>query len=115
GLFRVTRDADFSISDEADDLLGAVEQQLRRRRFGDVVRLEIDEGAPKRMVVDLREALGLRERDVYRLPRPLDLTALWELHEVGGPELHEEPWEPRTPPRLRSPDDEPVDIFAVIR
>jgi len=50
GLFRVTRDADFSISDEADDLLGAVEQQLRRRRFGDVVRLEIDEGAPKRMV-----------------------------------------------------------------
>ena len=115
GLFRVTRDADFSISDEADDLLGAVEQQLRRRRFGDVVRLEIDEGAPKRMVADLREALGLRERDVYRLPRPLDLTALWELHELGGPELHEEPWEPRTPPRLRSPDDEPVDIFAVIR
>ncbi|HJZ62437.1 MAG TPA: polyphosphate kinase 1 [Miltoncostaeaceae bacterium] len=115
GLFRVTRDADFSISDEADDLLGAVEQQLRRRRFGDVVRLEIDERAPKRMVADLREALGLRERDVYRTPRPLDLTSLWELHDLDGPGLHEKAWEPRTPPRLRSPDDEPVDMFAAIR
>ena len=43
--FRVTRDADFSISDESDDLIGAVEAQLRRRRFGHVVRLEVEEGA----------------------------------------------------------------------
>ena len=44
GFFRVTRDADFDISDEADDLLEAVEAELRRRRFGEVVRLEVDAG-----------------------------------------------------------------------
>ncbi len=48
-LFRVTRDADFAISDEADDLMGAVEAQLRRRRFGDVVRLEVENSARKRL------------------------------------------------------------------
>ena len=58
-LFRVTRDADFAISDEADDLLGAVEAQLRRRRFGDVVRLEVENSAPKSVVAELRDALGL--------------------------------------------------------
>ena len=42
GVFRVTRDADFEVSDEADDLLAAVEAELRRRRFGEVVRVEID-------------------------------------------------------------------------
>ncbi len=114
-LFRVTRDADFAVSDEADDLLGAVEAQLRRRRFGDVVRVEVENSAPKSVVAELRQALGLTERDVYRISGLLDLTCLWQLIEVDRPDLREVPWEPRVHPRLRADDGESPDIFSVIR
>jgi len=114
-LFRVTRDADFSISDEADDLLGAVEAQLRRRRFGDVVRLEVENSAAKGMVGELRDALGIASRDVYKVSGLLDLTCLWELVELDRPELKDAPWEPRIHPRLRADEGEPADTFAVIR
>jgi len=113
--FRVTRDADFSISDEADDLLGAVEAQLRRRRFGEVVRLEVEERAPADVVTELTEAMIVPDRDVYRIARPLDLTALWQLVDMDRPELKDPPWEPRTQPRLRGEDRDTVDMFAVIR
>jgi polyphosphate kinase len=114
--FRVTRDADFSISDESDDLLGAVEAQLRRRRFGHVVRLEVEEGAQDSLIDELMGALEVEPRDVYRTPGPLDFTALWELAGLDRRGLRDAPWEPRTPPRLR-PEHEggSVDMFAVIR
>ncbi len=114
-LFRVTRDADFAISDEADDLLGAVEAQLRRRRFGDVVRLEVENSAQKSVVAELRDALGLTQREVSRISGLLDLTCLWQLMGVDRPDLRDVPWEPRVHPRLRSEDGEPPDIFAVVR
>jgi polyphosphate kinase len=114
-LFRVTRDADFAISDEADDLMGAVEAQLRRRRFGDVVRLEVENSAQRSVVTELRDALGLHQRDVYRVSGLLDLTCLWQLLDVDRPELRDPPWEPRVHPRLRSVDGDQPDIFAVIR
>jgi polyphosphate kinase len=114
-LFRVTRDADFAISDEADDLLGAVEAQLRRRRFGDVVRLEVENSAPKTIVSQLRDALGLAHRDVYRISGLLDLTCLWQLLELERPDLREPAWEPRIHPRLRADDGESIDMFGVIR
>lgn len=114
-LFRVTRDADFAISDEADDLLGAVEAQLRRRRFGDVVRLEVENSAPKSVVTELRHALELAQRDVYRVSGLLDLTCLWQLVDVDRPDLRDMPWEPRVHPRLRFDEGEPPDMFAVIR
>jgi polyphosphate kinase len=114
-LFRVTRDADFAISDEADDLLGAVEAQLRRRRFGDVVRLEVEAGAPTRICAELTGALGVGEREVYRIPRPLDMTTLWQLVDLDRPDLRDPPWEPITQPRLRGEDREPPDLFAAIR
>ena len=114
-LFRVTRDADFAISDEADDLLGAVEAQLRRRRFGDVVRLEVENSAQKPVVAELRDALGLAQRDVYRVSGLLDLTCLWQLMDVDRPDLRDVRWEPRVHPRLRSEDGEPPDMFSVIR
>ena len=113
--FRVTRDADFSISDESDDLLGAVEAQLRQRRFGHVVRLEVEESAPPDLVDDLMSALGITERDTYRVRLPLDLTALWQLATMERPALRDTPWSPRTPARLRAEDHGPVDLFAVIR
>jgi polyphosphate kinase len=115
-LFRVTRDADFSISDEADDLLGAVEAQLRRRRFGDVVRLEVEAGAPEELLAEIAQGLGVTARETYHIPRPLDLTCLWQIATLNRPELRDPPWEPRTPPRLRGEGgDGGADLFAVIR
>lgn len=113
--FRVTRDADFSISDESDDLLGAVEAQLRRRRFGHVVRLEVEDGAPDGLVEDLMEALEVSSRDTFRIRPPLDFTALWMLAGMDRPALRDAPWEPRTRSRLRPEEGERTDLFAAIR
>ncbi len=113
--FRVTRDADFSISDESDDLIGAVEAQLRRRRFGHVVRLEVQEGAPDGLVEELMQAMEVGERDTFRVPGMLDMTVLWALAGMDRPALRDAPWEPRTRPLLRSEDGERIDIFAAIR
>ena len=73
-VFRVTRDADFEVSDDADDLLEAVESQLRRRRFGDVVRVEVSSSASSEMVARLQSGLEADETQTYRvdgLARPL--------------------------------------------
>jgi polyphosphate kinase len=113
--FRVTRDADFSISDESDDLIGAVEAQLRRRRFGHVVRLEVEEAAADRLVEELMVSLEVGERETYRVRPPLDFTMLWALATMDRPDLRDPPWEPRTRPRLRPEDGEKLDLFAVIR
>jgi polyphosphate kinase len=115
-LFRVTRDADFSISDEADDLLGAVEAQLRRRRFGNVVRLEVEAGAPAEILAEMSEGLDVAESAIYEVTGPLDFTSLWQIATLDRPDLRDEPWEPRTPPAFRGDaDDEPAEIFAAIR
>ncbi|HSJ73266.1 MAG TPA: polyphosphate kinase 1 [Miltoncostaeaceae bacterium] len=112
--FRVTRDADFSISDESDDLIGAVEAQLRRRRFGHVVRLEVEDAAPHRLVEELMRALEVEEGDTYRVRPPLDFTMLWSLATMDRQDLRDRPWDPRTRPRLRPEDGERLDLFAVI-
>src|SRR4030095_10789768 len=65
--FRVTRDADFTVSDEADDLLQAVEAELRRRRFGEVVRVEVGGGMSAGPREELTEALGVEESEVYEV------------------------------------------------
>ncbi len=70
GYFRVTRDADFTISDEADDLLQAVQDELRRRRFGEVVRLEVAAGMNPKLREQLVEALRLEDREVYDIDGP---------------------------------------------
>ncbi len=67
-LFRVTRDADFDIDDDADDLVGAVEDQLRQRRFGHVVRLEVQQGAAPDLLEELTSALRATPRDTYFVP-----------------------------------------------
>jgi polyphosphate kinase len=116
GFFRVTRDADFDISDEADDLLRAVETELRRRRFGEVVRLEVDRGMSAALRSELTEALEVEERQVYDVEGLLDLTDLWQI--VGLPgysELRDPPYTPVTQPRLQGDDNEGVDMFATIR
>ena len=113
--FRVTRDADFQIQEGADDLLEAVERELSRRRFGDVVRLEIDESMPADMRSMLIEALDVDLRQVFAIRPPLDLSGLGVLTKVGRPDLRFSPWQPQVPGRLTADDDKPVDMFAEIR
>ncbi len=116
GFFRVTRDADFDISDEADDLLRAVEAELRRRRFGEVVRLEIDSHMSADLRAELTQALEVEERQVYVVGGLLDLTDLWQIVKLPGfSDLRDPPWTPVTQPRLQGEDDGHVDIFSVIR
>jgi polyphosphate kinase len=113
--FRVTRDADFEIKEGADDLLEAVERELSRRRFGDVVRLEIDEGMPADMRAMLIEALDVDLRQVFAMRPPLDLSGLNVLTRVARPDLRFSTWQPQVPARLVSNDGSPVDMFAEIR
>jgi polyphosphate kinase len=116
-LFRVTRNADLALEeDEADDLLLAIEEELRRRRFGEAVRLEVERSMPATTRALLLRGLGLDDADCYDVSGMLDLTGLWSIAELDRPDLKPAPWTPVTPPRLIPPDeDEPADIFAAIR
>ncbi len=116
-LFRVTRNADLAIEeDEADDLLLAIQEELRRRRFGEVVRLEVERSMPPETRAILERGLQCAPEDVYDLAGTLDLTALFEIADLDVPSLQLPPWNPVTPSRLAPTDpDEPVDVFAAIR
>jgi polyphosphate kinase len=114
-VFRVTRDADFEVSDDADDLLEAVETQLRRRRFGDVVRVEVSSSASSEMVARLQSGLEADETQVYRVESPLDLSELREIAELDRPELKHTPWIPAIPPRLAAAQSDLPAIFDEIR
>ncbi len=98
-LFRVTRDSDFELSDDADDLLEAVESELRRRRFGDVVRLEVSRSASRDMRARLIEGLEVRQSQVYEIEGLLDQSELWELTSLDRPDLKYPAWAPIVPPR----------------
>ena len=98
--FRVTRDADFEVSDEADDLLEAVELELRRRRFGGVVRLEVSSDIPQSMLAQLAEGLGIGDEKIYSVGGMLDLADLAEIASFDRPGLRYEPWIPSTQKRL---------------
>jgi polyphosphate kinase len=115
-LFRVTRNADLYIEeDEADDLLMAMEEELRRRRFGNVVRLEVERSMPHETRTLLQRGLGLEPTDVYEIRGMLDLRGLESIADLDRPQLQRERWSPVTPPRLQRHEDEGVDIFARIR
>jgi polyphosphate kinase len=113
--FRVTRDADFEVSDDADDLLEAVESQLQKRRFGDVVRVEVSSRASDEMVERLTRGLGADETQIYRIDSPLDLSELRELAALDRPDLKHEPWIPVVPPRLEISQSQLPRIFEEIR
>src|SRR4051794_23503365 len=115
-VFRVTRDADFTVSDEADDLLRAVEDELRRRRFGEVVRLEVSSDMRPDVRQSLIDWLEIEEEQVFDLDGMLDLGDLWELHEVDGHrDLHEPPFTPVVPAPFQGEDGEPADVLAAMR
>ena len=112
--FRVTRDADFEVSDEADDLLEAVELELRNRRFGGTVRLEVSESMSDEMLTRIRAGLGASEDQVYRIEGLLDLADVDQLVDIDRPDLKDEPWRPITQPRLAVPTTD-AELFGEIR
>ena len=116
-LFRVTRNADLAIEeDEADDLLLAIEEELRRRRFGEAVRLEVERSMPAATREILLRGIGLGTEDCYEVRGMLDLTGLGQIADLDLPQLKATPWSPVTPGRLAPPDeDELADVFAAIR
>lgn len=90
--FRLTRDADIDIrDDEADDLLHTIQQQLRRRRFGTPVRLEVSSTMPDEMVRYLQESIGLTADDVFVIEGPLNIPDLMALYDLPRPDLKDKP------------------------
>ncbi len=114
-LFRVTRNADLALEeDEADDLLVALEVELRRRRFGEALRVELQSGMSKDFLDLLVDQLELDPSNVYLTDAPLGLHDLWSLYAMDRPDLKGEGWSPLTPPRLLE-GDHVGDIFAAMR
>jgi polyphosphate kinase len=129
--FRVTRNADLTLEDEeAEDLLAAVEIELRRRRFGRAVRLDIDSAMTPEVRDLLQRELDLTDDDVYVHAEPLDLSGLWSLYELDRLDLKYEPYQGVAPawlvadePRAEELADLPherqrlprTDIFGALR
>jgi polyphosphate kinase len=114
--FRVTRNADLSLEEEeAEDLLIALEMELRRRRFGRAVRLEAQHKISPGLRELLLRELDLHEDAAYTVDAPIGLSGLWSIFGVDRADLHAEAWTPITPPRLLAADNESADIFAVLR
>jgi polyphosphate kinase len=112
--FRVTRDADFDLEDEAEDLLEAIEHVLhRRRRAGHVVRLEVDAQMSPGVLALLCRELDLSPQDVTTVDGPLDLSGLWALYSLDRPDLKDEPWTPAPVPAFQRAED-PGALFRVI-
>jgi polyphosphate kinase len=114
--FRVTRNADLTFEDEeADDLLEAVEMELRRRRFNRAVRLEVSDAMSDSMLELLTRELELTPSDVDLLRGPIDLGFLWQLHGIDRPDLKDRPWPPITAGRIAAAEEADRSIASVTR
>jgi polyphosphate kinase len=115
--FRVTRDGDLDdVDSDAEDLLAAIQTELRRRRrHARVVRLEVNPGMSPAVLELLTRELELQPSDVYTADGLLDLGAIGSLTHLDRPDLKEEPWTPTTQPRLRGLGAEVPDLFVVLR
>jgi polyphosphate kinase len=115
-LFRVTRDTDYDISDEADDMLQAVEEEVRRRRFGEVVRLEVEAAMPRRLRERLVDALKIEERQVYVAEGLLGMDDLLDVAAVPGfAELRYPAFSGVTQPRLQGEEGKEADVMGAMR
>jgi polyphosphate kinase len=119
-IFRVTRNADIAVAeDDADDLLLAIEQELRKRRLGgSVVRVEVQTDTPAHIIQMLTEELDLTAGDVYEIDGLLGLSDLFAIFSLNLPALKDIPWTPSLPPRLKklaeADEDDKKDFFSVI-
>jgi polyphosphate kinase len=117
-LFRITRNADIAVAeDDADDLLLAIEQELRKRRLGgSVVRIEVQSSTPAHVIDMLKDELDLKDSDVYAIDGLLGLSDLFTIFSLSLPELKDKPWTPSLPARLRclDSDEDKKDFFSII-
>ncbi|MBO6111501.1 MAG: RNA degradosome polyphosphate kinase [Lachnospiraceae bacterium] len=113
GPFRIMRNADFTIDeDEAADLLKEIEKQIKKRQWGQVIRLEAQAGMDERLLSLLTEELGIKKNDLYFINGPLDLTVLMKMYSMDGFEdFKDKPFSPQQPKYI----DPETDIFETIR
>ena len=113
--FRITRDAELDIEEEeADDLISALQEELRKQKFGSVVRMEIASDVPLEIRKKLVEQLSITEADVYDIPGLIGLGDLMAIAFLPMPEYQDKPWKSVTHPRLRKATEE-ENIFDIIR
>ena len=115
--FRVTRNADFVIQElEADDLLETMEESVRERRFGSVLRLSITDEMPDRILEILIQNLNVDMNDLYTLPNPLGLSSLFAIFAIDRYDLKYPPYHPPIVPALNIESDNPTrSLFSAIR
>jgi polyphosphate kinase len=116
--FRVTRNADLDRNEEeADDLLELIEDELRERRFAEIVRVEIDKKTPKDVKQYLYKQLGVTKSDVFEMDGPLGLADATQLYDIEGfSHLKYAPWTPTLHPVFRHEiDQEKPGVFQVMR
>ncbi len=111
--FRIMRNADFALEEEeAQDLLKEIEKQLKKRQWGQAIRLEVEDGIEKRLLDIIKKELMIDERDIYNIPGPLDLTFLMKMYGLEGfDRLKNKPYTPQPVPEIEADDD----IFEKIR
>lgn len=111
--YRIMRNADLTIEEEeASDLLKEIEKQLKKRQWGEVIRLEVDDEIDKELLDILKEQLETAAEDIFKINGPLDLTFLMKLYGLEGKEeLRYSPYKPQKLPQLIGEDD----IFAAIQ
>ena len=111
--YRVMRNADLTIDeDEAADLLIEIERQLKKRQWGEAIRLEVEQGIDKRLLKILKKELQIQREDIFTIRGPLDLTFLMKVYGMDGfDHLKEEPYTPQPPKGL----DMDGDLFEQIR
>jgi polyphosphate kinase len=113
--FRITRDAELDIEEEeADDLISALQEELRKQKFGSVVRMEIANDVPLAIRQELIDQLGITEADVYDIPGLIGLGDLMAISFLPLPKYQDQPWKSVTHPRLKE-SDEHKNIFDIIR
>ena len=114
--FRVTRNADLTLEEEeAEDLLEALEMELRRRRFNKPVRLEVSDQVSDGMLAVLIEELEISPVDVYRCKAPIDLGFLWQVHGADRPDLKDRVWPPITAGRIAVAEEADRPLVSVMR
>ena len=113
--FHVTRDADIAIKElEAEDLLETIEEGVRQRKFGSVVRLQVNQEMPQHILQILKTNLELESGEVYRGKGLLGMSRLFALAQIDRPDLKYKPFLPTSPPELKPTSDE-EDMFTLIR
>jgi polyphosphate kinase len=114
--FRITRDAELDIEEEeADDLISALQEELRKQKFGSVVRMEIANDIPAEIRKELISQLGITEADVYDIPGLIGLGSLMNLAFLPMPELQDKPWKSVTHPSLKQGHENDKSFFEIIQ